>query len=232
MIIASGVKRRYSDGTEEEIYAAAILLHAKLLKIFIVVTEKRYIYKMKIRFLYTITFIMLLYSNLQAQNPAGIIEDKAAKQGAKSYFEVYNKAESQNYSSYDLLYQRMEWLVDPAVRYIGGKVTSHVKSLTDELPDIEFDLDTLMMVDSVLHAGNRIEYSRNGNKLILHLNQPLAMDEIDSVAVFYKGEPASSGFGSFTQSVHGPDEVPVIWTLSEPYGAMEWWPCKQSLTDK
>jgi aminopeptidase N len=52
------------------------------------------------------------------------------------------------------------------------------------------------------------------------------------VAVFYQGEPVSSGFGSFTQSVHGPDTIPVIWTLSEPYGAMEWWPCKQSLADK
>jgi len=26
--------------------------------------------------------------------------------------------------------------------------------------------------------------------------------------------------------------VPVLWTLSEPYGAKEWWPCKQSLVDK
>ncbi|MEM7513100.1 MAG: M1 family aminopeptidase, partial [Bacteroidota bacterium] len=25
---------------------------------------------------------------------------------------------------------------------------------------------------------------------------------------------------------------PVLWTLSEPYGAKEWWPCKQSLNDK
>ncbi len=215
-----------------EIHAAAALLHTKLLKIFIVLTEKRYIYKMKIRFLYTIAFMLLVYSDLEAQHAVGRIVDKAAKQGPVSYPETYNIAESQNYSSYDLIYQRMEWLVDPAVRYIGGKVTSHVKSLTNELAEVEFDLDTLLMVDSVLHAGNRIEYSRDGNKLILHLLRPLAMDEIDSVAVFYKGEPASSGFGSFTQSVHGPDEVPVVWTLSEPYGAMEWWPCKQSLTDK
>lgn len=23
-----------------------------------------------------------------------------------------------------------------------------------------------------------------------------------------------------------------MWTLSEPYGAEDWWPCKNSLTDK
>ncbi|MBA3647150.1 MAG: T9SS type A sorting domain-containing protein [Chitinophagales bacterium] len=26
--------------------------------------------------------------------------------------------------------------------------------------------------------------------------------------------------------------MPVIWTLSEPFGAKDWWPCKQSLNDK
>ena len=47
---------------------------------------------------------------------------------------------------------------------------------------------------------------------------------------FYQGEPVSSGFGSFSKDIH--NGTPVIWTLSEPYGAMEWWPCKQSLSDK
>ena len=28
------------------------------------------------------------------------------------------------------------------------------------------------------------------------------------------------------------DGEPMIWTLSEPYGAREWWPCKDLNTDK
>src|SRR5690606_28472419 len=39
-----------------------------------------------------------------------------------------------------------------------------------------------------------------------------------------------SGFGSFVQSEH--EGIPVVWTLSEPYGAKDWWPCKQDLQDK
>ncbi len=31
---------------------------------------------------------------------------------------------------------------------------------------------------------------------------------------------------------HGPNHAPIIWTLSEPYGAQDWWPCKNTLTDK
>ncbi|MFW6290088.1 MAG: M1 family aminopeptidase [Mariniphaga sp.] len=187
---------------------------------------------MKFRYVYSIVFLLHLFIHLPAQQSATAVFEKSAKSSPARYLGAYDVEESQNYSAYDLIYQRMEWLVDPEVRYIGGKVTSHVKSLTDELAEVEFDLDTLLMVDSVLHDGSRIEYTRNANKLHLHLSSSLGMGEIDSVAVFYKGEPASSGFGSFTQAEHGPDNVPVIWTLSEPYGAMEWWPCKQSLTDK
>jgi aminopeptidase N len=44
--------------------------------------------------------------------------------------------------------------------------------------------------------------------------------------------PPETGFGSFAAEVHGPNNVPVLWTLSEPYGAKDWWPIKQDLNDK
>ena len=53
---------------------------------------------------------------------------------------------------------------------------------------------------------------------------------LDSLTISYSGNPISSGFGSFEQGTHNGD--PVIWTLSEPYGAKGWWPCKQDLNDK
>src|SRR6185436_1222997 len=52
----------------------------------------------------------------------------------------------------------------------------------------------------------------------------------DSLVVFYHGVPSGSGLGSFSQTFH--DNVASIWTLSEPYGALDWWPCKQDLNDK
>ena len=52
----------------------------------------------------------------------------------------------------------------------------------------------------------------------------------DSLSIYYKGTPVGGGFGSFVQSIH--NGVPVIWTLSEPYGAKDWWPCRNGLDDK
>src|SRR5690554_5035294 len=140
--------------------------------------------------------------------------------------------EAGGFAAYDLIYQRMEWQLDPGIRYIKGKITSYVKSLVLDLEYVEFDLDSTMTIDSIKHQENYLTFVREGDKFFIQLPGRLAVGEIDSVVVYYQGEPASSGFGSFTQSTHGIENTPVIWTLSEPYGALEWWPCKQSLTDK
>jgi aminopeptidase N len=54
---------------------------------------------------------------------------------------------------------------------------------------------------------------------------------MDSVRIYYQGEPIqNSGFGSFEIKEH--NGVPAMWTLSEPFGAKDWWPGKNDLTDK
>jgi aminopeptidase N len=181
----------------------------------------------------TILWILLfpiLPSFLTAQENTILISDKIAKQESRHFEQQLQFEESQNYADYDLIYQRMEWQVNPAVYYISGKVTSVFKSKTNALAEIEFDLHAEMIVDSILQNNQPATYSHGQNKLIIKLNQTLPENETDSLTIFYQGEPGNSGFGSFVQSTHR--DVPIIWTLSEPYGALDWWPCKQSLSDK
>ena len=52
----------------------------------------------------------------------------------------------------------------------------------------------------------------------------------DSVNVVYSGVPESTGFGSVVFHKH--EGVPIFWTMSCPYGAKDWFPCRQILTDK
>ncbi len=44
------------------------------------------------------------------------------------------------------------------------------------------------------------------------------------------GSPDPSGFGSFLFGAH--TGGPWIWSLSQPYGARDWWPCKDHPLDK
>jgi aminopeptidase N len=175
-------------------------------------------------------FFFVFLAELAAQKPDPFFSDKMAVADSRVFSKKAAFTEPDGYSNYNIIYQRMEWEVDPAVRYIGGKITSYVKSEVDSLYSAEFDLHDEMQIDSVIMRNEPRSFSRSENKLTVNLQIPLAEGETDSLTLFYRGEPVNSGFGSFSTGVH--NEVPVLWTLSEPYGAMEWWPCKQSLTDK
>ena len=172
-------------------------------------------------------FLFLLSLSIgQAQTTESIAVAEAKAQKARLAF-----APSPLTSNYNLIYQRAEWSINPAVRYIKGAITSHFKPLKPGVSQIWFDLDNALRVDSVYYHRKKIAFEQTAQELLrLDLPTTLAENIVDSVTVFYQGVPPANGSGSFEQRKHG--QSPIIWTLSEPYGARDWWPCKQSLTDK
>jgi aminopeptidase N len=132
----------------------------------------------------------------------------------------------------NVVYNRLQLQVDPAVNYIMGRVTTYFIPNTD-ITFIEFDLTDSLQVDSVIFHGANIPFSGPTDNVV-HIELPGGVNGgvVDSIDVFYKGVPGRTGFGSFVQSYHGEDSIPIVWTLSEPYGAKDWWPCKQNLHDK
>ncbi|OIP00712.1 MAG: hypothetical protein AUJ98_06770 [Bacteroidetes bacterium CG2_30_33_31] len=131
----------------------------------------------------------------------------------------------------DITYNRFQWYINPSVLYIKGEIATYFKTIVPNVHNITLELDTAMQVDSVLYHGLPVFFSDSDSYLLtIHLPSALAYGTNDSITIFYQGSPGSSGFGSFMQDVHA--GVPVIWTLSEPYGAREWWPNKNDLSDK
>jgi aminopeptidase N len=152
-------------------------------------------------------------------------EQKAAEAFLKGPF-VYNG------NNYDLKYHRMLWHIDPDTLYIYGEVTSYFTAVKPSVSQLRFDFSSAMTVDSVCCHSIAVPYSHSsGDTLIINLPSSLSQGQLDSVTVYYHGSPPQgSGFGSFKKGSH--DSIPVIWTLSEPFGAKEWWPCKNDLSDK
>ena len=134
-------------------------------------------------------------------------------------------------SNFDVKYHRLEWTVDPAVRYLKGKVTTYFKT-TELANQISFDLDTIFTIDSVKYHGNSLTFNKLPAKILqINLSQAIPINTLDSVSVFYKGVPPTTGFGSYEQRLRN-NTSPETWTLSEPYGGRDWWPGKMDLTDK
>ena len=135
-----------------------------------------------------------------------------------------------NTYNYDITYHRLRLTVDPADQYISGEVTTKYIAKED-LSTVTFDLSDALDVTSVKQRGIDLTFTRSGNnELIVNLPVIQNTNVLDSLSINYAGVPTSSGFGAFSAVEH--NGTPVLWTLSEPFGAMEWWPCKQDLNDK
>jgi len=133
--------------------------------------------------------------------------------------------------NYDLKYYRFDWQIDPAVYGIKGSATPYFQVLSDGFAEINFDFSNQLTIDSIIYHDSKVTFSQPQEYLLtVQLPKVLATESIDSVSIFYHGAPPSGGFGSFIQSTHA--GAPALWTLSEPFGAQDWWPCKNGLTDK
>ncbi|MDX1936722.1 MAG: hypothetical protein SFU21_06385, partial [Flavihumibacter sp.] len=120
-------------------------------------------------------------------------------------------------NNFDISFYRCQWEVDPAVKFIKGAVTSYF-TITAATNTLVFDLNAALTTDSVLYQGAKLLFTQApNNTLQIQLPATLATAKKDSLTIFYKGVPDDGGFGSFTQTTHA--GVPIIWTLSEPYGA-------------
>ena len=132
--------------------------------------------------------------------------------------------------NFDVHHIRFDWNVNPAIHYISGKISFDF-TITQSTSSITFDLFNQLTVDSVWYHGIKISFAQTAQHgVVLTLPAIINSGIKDSVSIFYQGVPSASGFGTFYQGAHS--GTPVIWTLSEPYGAREWWPCKNGLTDK
>lgn len=133
--------------------------------------------------------------------------------------------------NYDLKYYRFNWFIDPEVWYIQGNVTTYFEIIGSGQTAIGFDFTSELTIDSIIWRGQKIDFEQKGKyQLDVHFPEALAANSLDSISITYHGEPPTSGFGSFIQSEHA--GVPIIWTLSEPFGAQDWWPCKNGNEDK
>jgi aminopeptidase N len=133
--------------------------------------------------------------------------------------------------NFDIHHYRCAWKLDPAVRFIEGVVTAAFR-MKETGNSVTFDLVDHLQVDSVFFRGAKTMFNRPGNHT-LRIDFPinLSAGTADSLTIYYQGvPPTGGGFGTFANASHS--GVPVMWTLSEPYGSMEWWPCKNGLNDK
>ncbi len=179
---------------------------------------------MKTRLLYLILIYLLAFP-LPAQHhiPDFVAIEQRQAQALRQF------QASPHTGDYDLTHTALYLRVDPRLDTINGYAEHRFTALTS-MTDIYFDMDAALTADSVIYHQTHLSFSQSNGQIRITLPSSLAAGSTDLLRIYYHGNPASTGFGSFETSVH--NQVPILWTLSEPYGAMGWWPTKQDLIDK
>lgn len=132
--------------------------------------------------------------------------------------------------AFDVTYYKLNLTITTSPNYLRGIVTVKARSTTVSLDSITLDLTNAMVVDSVTMEGTSVHFVQHPTTVSIELNRSYGDGEMVVLDVYYRGVPASSGFGSFEFGSHA--GTPWVWSLSEPYGARDWWPCKDHPGDK
>jgi len=146
-----------------------------------------------------------------------------------NYFRA-NRNHSLSSEWYDAGYYLLNLKITSDPRYLKGNVV--IKGICRETghSSLTLDLINTMRIDSVLLNGIPAAFEQNASSFSVWLGASSSAGTEYALNVFYGGEPAPTGFGSFIYSSYRGD--PWIWSLSEPYGARDWFPCKDHPGDK
>jgi aminopeptidase N len=117
---------------------------------------------------------------------------------------------------------------------VAGTAEIHATARVD-LDSALFELFQTLSITEIRVNGNPVLFSRNNSAVKAPVNA-LAGDAF-IIAIDYNGTPPTSatnplGGAGMTNDNSQSWGNQVTWSLSEPFSAYEWFPCKQSLTDK
>ncbi|HET6349200.1 MAG TPA: M1 family aminopeptidase [Candidatus Krumholzibacteria bacterium] len=148
-----------------------------------------------------------------------------------SALSMHRSAVSVATTNFDATYYHLNLTIGMDDDSIVGTVRIEGRVTNAALSQLTLDLASTMVVDSVkLPGGSALPFTHPGAALNITFPGPQAVGTLLAVDVTYRGIPLYSNFGNFFFGTHVGSRV--AWSLSEPYGAREWWPCKDHPSDK
>mgnify|MGYP000479117020 CR=1 FL=1 len=135
---------------------------------------------------------------------------------------------------YDVHFYSLDVSMDNLSTYIDG--TGEIHGIARELLDsVMFELFPTFTISEIRLNGTPTPYNRTGSAITVPVD--LTTGQNFAIAIDYNGTPPTAVTNPLGGAGMSNGSSPswgnqVTWSLSEPFSAYEWWPCKQSLTDK
>ena len=120
-----------------------------------------------------ISAFLVIVLNVSSQEPDPDFTEKTALSESRKMLKLASFKESSGYAETDLIYQRMEWNVDPAIKYLKGKITSYFKVKSAGVDRISFDLLDNLTIDSVVQNKTRLSLTHSGDVVAITLKKSI-----------------------------------------------------------
>jgi aminopeptidase N len=175
-----------------------------------------------------ICILLLAGANLYAARYSGY-QPNTAKHKAAARTTLLDPGEG----DYDIKYLKFNLHVTDTSVYIWGDVSTTAQVTALSMSNYIFELDTLMVIDSAKVNGVRLTTTNVGFVRTIALPAALPVGTMFTTQIFYHGVPPPGGgfFNGLTYAVSG-GGTKMIYTVSDPWVALDWWPVKQSCDDK
>lgn len=128
--------------------------------------------------------------------------------------------------NFDVIHYAFEWKIDFDSRSIRGKATIEGESTASGLNTITLNLSNTMTVDGVEQNHSPLSFTHQDNLLSVFFAHNYKKGEAFVVEISYYGYPASGLYYDY----HG--SAPIIYSLTEPSDARNWFPCYDHPSDK
>ncbi len=132
------------------------------------------------------------------------------------------------YGDYDVHFYDLDLAFDFGERRIIGEVLIGGEAIRDNVNSITLNLYNNLQIIRV--EGDVSGFLHKYDRVAVFLREPLSLGEEFAITIRYSGQPVAAGFQGLAFSSHSGG--PVISSLSEPYSARSWWPCKDIPADK
>ncbi len=114
--------------------------------------------------------------------------------------------------------------------FVGGNVVCRFEPLVNNLNSLVINLNSSLTVDSVSLPCDT--FTHTGSDILINLESSFNPGDIVELTIYYHGVPVlAGGYKGLRYETHGSNE-PIIATLSTPYVAHYWYPCKDGPEDK
>jgi len=142
-----------------------------------------------------------------------------------------DESQAANREQFDVLDYEINLVPDFDTESLTGTVKISLRAEEDGVVFVDLDLSNTLTVGSVTSAGTALPFDHSDDVLRLYPQAPLREGDTWTVTVHYGGVPQPTGFLGFSFGTT-PAGDPLLATLSQPYGARSWWPCKDTPSDK